>query len=493
MNLMESAIQRSRKRLKIKAAVHGLAFGVAALSLSSPVLADPPGLVTKLNPVSVTAVDVNGDGWLDLCVSNYGAYAPPYTGSMSVFLGKGNGTFMDRVDYPTGDASWGIRAGDFDLDGKLDLVVANYAADGDEQSSVSVMLGNGDGAFRSAVNYKAGNGSCSVAIADYDSDGKPDLAVADWRSNSVSILHGNGDGTFAAASEWQVGDTPKSVASGDFNHDGIVDLAVADYGDSTISVLLAGPAGSFEPKTDYGVGQFPGAVVVADFDSDGNVDLAAASVLDAVLWVYPGVGDGTFGPRVGSPIRDGPWEMTTGDVNGDGKLDLITANATGNTTSILLGDGLGAFRARSFCTGPEPMCVSVGDFNGDGWSDLALACNGRLPGLIDLILGDGQGAFGDTTCVNLAPSAIPAELTPNPCHGAFTLGVSMREGGPLSISIYDIQGRRVAMPQERVFSSGIHEVAMDASSWSLRSKSGVYFVRLTSRSITTVHKLVVLP
>src|SRR5262249_48768876 len=153
-------------------------------------------VTTGMNPTSVVLADFNGDGRLDLAVSNYGGYGSPYDGSVSVFLGRGDGIFESRMDYSTGDASWGIRAAELNGDGNVDLVVANYGADGPTQSSVSVLLGRGDGTFQHSVNYQAGVGSCATAIADFNGDAVPDLAVADWNADAVSILYRRGDGTF---------------------------------------------------------------------------------------------------------------------------------------------------------------------------------------------------------------------------------------------------------------------------------------------------------
>jgi len=435
--------------------------------------------------------EFNGDGRIDLAVANYGGYGPPYNGSVSVFLGRGDGTFGAATDYPTGDASWELRAADLNGDGKVDLVVANYGADGPTKGSVSVLLSNGDGTFQQSLNYRAGIACSATAIADFDGDGVPDLAVADWDSAAVSILHGNGDGTFGARSVLPVNSVPKELATQDFNHDGRPDLVVANYGDSTVSVLIATGTG-FQPKVDYVVGPDPTAVVAADLDHDGNADIAASRVLEGGISILFGNGDGRFGRRETIP---GPWtntwEMTSGDVNGDGNLDLITANSVG-TTTVYLGDGVGGFTSQSYCAGSEPMSASVGDINGDGQMDLAVACNGGNPGVVAVLLGDGSGAYGDTTCVEPEDRYAALGLSPNPSHGAFVVGFSLQHDGPVNITVYDVRGRKVAVTGESIYEAGSHSVQMDVSSWNVKSRAGVYFVRLVSREATTMQKLVII-
>jgi len=154
-------------------------------------------------------------------------------------LGNGDGTFQAPVNYGAQEYPSSIAVGDFNTDGKLDLVVANELSMGPNNytnGSVSVLLGNGDGTFRSAVNYGAGVSPDSVAVGDVNGDGKLDLVVANQGSANVSMLLGNGDGTFQAAVNYSTGEYPFSVALGDLNGDGQPDLAVGNS--ANVSVLL---------------------------------------------------------------------------------------------------------------------------------------------------------------------------------------------------------------------------------------------------------------
>jgi hypothetical protein len=290
------------------------------------------------HPVSVAVGDFNGDGKLDLAVADYGDSYYGYAGGVSVLLGKGDGTFLPAKGYAAGDNPWSVAVGDFNGDGVPDLAVANSAVLGGTPS-VSILLGQGDGTFLPAVNYAAGQRSYSVAVGDFNGDGKQDLAVANaWPSNTVSVLLGNGDGTFLPALSSPAPGNPWSVAVGDFNGDGVPDLAVANYGSGTVSVLLGKGDGTFLPAQSYAAGG--ASVAVGDFNGDGIPDLAAAGGPNSngTVSVLLGKGDGTFLPAQSYAAGDNPWSVAVGDFDGDGWPGLAVANPGSKGVSILLND-----------------------------------------------------------------------------------------------------------------------------------------------------------
>src|SRR5881397_2620325 len=173
------------------------------------------------NPRSVAVGDFNGDGRLDLAVTNASSYDVP--GTVSVLLGNGDGTFQSALSFAVGSNPLSVAVGDVNGDGRLDLAVANYYS-----NDVSVLLGNGDGTFQPARTFRVGTYPSSVVVGDFNGDGRPDLAVANGNSNDVSVLLGNGDGTFQPALSFAAGTAPVSVAVGDINGDGRPDLAVAN-------------------------------------------------------------------------------------------------------------------------------------------------------------------------------------------------------------------------------------------------------------------------
>jgi hypothetical protein len=308
--------------------------------------------------------------------------------------------------YATGNLPFSVAVGDFNGDGKLDLAVA------DNGGGVSVLLGNGDGTFQPAVSYAAGSIPWSVAVGDFNGDGKLDLAVANAGSDNVSVLLGNGDGTFQPAVNYAAGVSPNSVAVGDFNGDGKLDLALADNGGG-VSVLLGNGDGTFQPAVSYAAGTFPYSVAVGDFNGDGKLDLAVADNGGGVS-VLLGNGDGTFQPAVSYAAGSIPWSAAVGDFNGDGKLDLAVANWGSNNVSVLLGNGDGTFQpAVNYAAGVSPHSVAVGDFNGDGKLDLAVA--NMDSNNVSVLLGNGDGTF--QPAVNFATGPFPVSVAVGDFNG----------------------------------------------------------------------------
>src|SRR5215467_14580046 len=230
------------------------------------------------------------------------------------------------------------------------------------------------------------NGPSSIAVGDFNGDGKLDLAVCNFGDWNIYVLLGNGDGTFQAARSVYFasgGGFPWYVVTADFNGDGRLDLAVSNYGDNSLSVLLGNGDGTFQAPQTTPVGTNPAQVVVGDFNGDGKPDLAVSSVANGTVSVLLGKGDGTFLPPLVAPVGANPWYFAVGDFNGDGKLDLAVSDygcpldcnsSPSNTVTVLLGNGDGTFLpAPSLTVGNGPAGVAVGDFNGDGRQDLAVA------------------------------------------------------------------------------------------------------------------------
>ena len=244
---------------------------------------------------SVAVGDVNGDGKLDLVVGNLTSSSTGPEGGVAVLLGNGDGTFQAAVPYDSGgEAAESVALADVNGDGKLDILVANICASptacGTAQSSqggVGVLLGNGDGTFRPVVTYDSGGYAAdSLAVADVNGDGKPDLLVfnidnangENSTSGSVGVLLGNGDGTFQAAVTYITGGPGGNVGSvtvADVNGDGKLDL-VATNGNSGISVLLGNGDGIFQAAMEYDSGGSLG-LAVADLNGDGLPDVAVTN------------------------------------------------------------------------------------------------------------------------------------------------------------------------------------------------------------------------
>ena len=336
--------------------------------------------VTPNEPLSMVVGDFNGDGKLDLAL---GIQQDGNSGYVSILLGNGDGTFTPVSSSPaTGHCPCAMAMGDFNGDGKVDLAVANY-----DDNTVTILLGNGDGTFLPASSspVSVGANPTDLVSADFNGDGKLDLAVPNSTDNTLTILLGNGDGTFSpVTSSPATGTTPFGLAVGDFNADGKLDLAVANFDENTATILLGNGDGTFAPAPSPPATAGP-ALVVGDFNGDGKFDLAVTGRGNSTVTILLGNGDGTFAPIsgcCGTPVElTHTLGMAAGDFNGDGKLDLAVAiqnvqpSPPADYITILLGKGDGTFTATDFSLllYDDPSSLALGDFNHDGELDFATA------------------------------------------------------------------------------------------------------------------------
>ncbi|MEA5616700.1 FG-GAP-like repeat-containing protein, partial [Cronbergia sp. UHCC 0137] len=324
----------------------------------------PDDFNVGLFPYSIVAGDFNGDGKLDLVAANSSE------NNVSVLLGDGTGNFNPAINFNVGSSPLSVTLGDFNGDGNLDLATANS-----DNDNVSILLGDGTGNFNNTTNFNAGRNPYSIAAGDFNGDGNLDLVTANSdTSNNTSVLLGDGAGGFGSPSNFAVGIFPRYVAVDDFNSDGNLDLVTANRDSNDISVLLGNGAGGFGTATNFNVGSNPFGVAIADFNGDGNVDLGVANSADNNISVLLGDGSGGFGNATNFNVGNTPFAVKPADFNNDGKIDLVVANFAGNDISVLLGDGTGSFGNESkFVVGSSPISLKVADFNVDGKLDVAVA------------------------------------------------------------------------------------------------------------------------
>jgi hypothetical protein len=350
---------------------------------------------------AIVAGDFNGDGKPDVAIVNA-------NNTVSIYLGNGDGTFHAGAKPSTGSGPLAIVAGDFNGDGKLDLAVAN------SDNTVTVLLGNGDGSFTAAASATLdGAGPASMAVADFNGDGRADLAVSSGTGSSsnpmtLTVLLGNGDGSFNSASQTCGVVDAGSIAVGDFNGDGRLDLAVGGDApsdqyeqDGLVTLLLGNGDGTFRASPfNVPLTGVPGSIAVADFNGDGKLDFIVGTigypaptdpmgVYVGETAVFLGNGDGTFAVPITTDVPANTG-IVVADFNGDGKPDVAFSGLAGNPIddggdsvfTVLLGNGNGSFGTgpdvSNFATsGPIPIFPNPGtvmvtaDFNGDGFPDLA--------------------------------------------------------------------------------------------------------------------------
>ena len=384
------------------------------------------------DPDAILAGEFTGDGRIDLAVANQGVFdysttypaLLPGTSSVSVLLGNGDGTFQSQVTYAVGADPTALVAGDFSGNGRTDLAVANEGtldANGfpdPDTTSVSVLLGNGDGTFQKQVTYAVGTEASALVTGDFSDNGRTDLAVASVNDDTVSVLLGNGDGTFQNPVSYAVGGGPAALVAADFTGEGQADLAVANSAASTVSVFLGTGRGTFQDPVTNAVGGAPLGMVAADFNGDGRFDLAVANEAADTVSVLLGNGDGTFENQATYQVGRFPTAIVAGDFNGDGRIDLAVVNADDDTVSVLLGNGDGTFQNQViYQVGMSPDGLVAGDFTGNGITDLAVANEGPLfdggnplANSVSVLLGNGDGTFQPqiTYPVGTEPAAIVA-------------------------------------------------------------------------------------
>lgn len=296
----------------------------------------------------------------------------------------------------TGMAQKQSVAADFNGDGKPDLATCAY-----NSNNVSLYLNQGAGAFGSATMLAVGTNPGSLAVADLNGDGKLDLLTAN-ASNSLSFLAGDGTGGFAAYVNPSPGatfNTPQAVVLGDFDEDGKQDAAVSNAFSSLVTILKGDGNGKLLALPSVTVGNSPRYLAVADLNRDGHLDLVTPNQSDDTVSFRPGVGNGTFGPGVNIQIEVDLIAAAVADVDNDQKLDILVTNQRSNFVAVLLGDGAGGFSSAPgspfLVGGSTPQLLSVADFNLDGIPDVATANYGA--NTVSILLGDGQGRLTPTS------------------------------------------------------------------------------------------------
>ncbi|HEX7414745.1 MAG TPA: T9SS type A sorting domain-containing protein [Bacteroidia bacterium] len=310
--------------------------------------------------------------------------------------------FTPPDSFAIGTNPAALVSADFNGDGKVDLVTANWNA-----NDVSIFLGTGTGSFGAATNFTVGSNPQALITEDFNGDGKVDLAVVNESSSNVSILLNTSTSTvtatFGIQTTFAVGTNPYCITSADFNGDGKPDLATGNSGGAStnnVSVLLGTGTGSFisYPTTISFSQSIPYTIISitsADFNMDGKADLALTLNLLTDVYVSLGSGTGSFGAVSTFPVGSSPFVMSV-DLNGDGKPDLATANANSNNVSVLLGTGSGSFStATNYAVGTHPAPVISGDFNKDGIADLVVSNDQSAN--ISVLLGTGGGNFSTAT------------------------------------------------------------------------------------------------
>jgi len=343
----------------------------------------PPDVFHKFNtlrvglgPMYVTAADLNLDKTIDLLVAN------SKDNSLSLFYGKGDGTFQASQSIPVPLEPSAIAVSDINRDGWPDILLNSRGT-----HSLVTLLGRGKNSFLPPRSFKTGPVPLFLIPADFDQDGNVDIAVT-LTFDKVEIHLGAGDGSFHRGNTYLTGSRSLGGVSGDFNRDGIPDLALATSSSSASAVRIFDGRGdgTFERARRLAKGKRPLAIVNEDMNEDQVDDLVVASGQGDNLYLLYGKGDGTFDPEIAFAGGGGPISLGTGDFDQDGQPDVVVANSRSSSFSFINRgpEGQLRFPVRDYVTGGTPLSLTVADLNGDGLKDIAVVSNSE--GTVDIFL-----------------------------------------------------------------------------------------------------------
>lgn len=445
-------------------------------------------------PTSTASGDFDGDGDIDIAVC-FQTSDPNTFGSVGVLLNNGDGTFQPPAFYGVGRNPLSILASDVNLDGDLDLIVANNNTD-----DVSVLRGSSGGAFLPEVFFSVGDAPRGIAVADVNADGRPDIISANQDANSVSVVAGDGSGT-----SWTIigtyttnnggglgGRTPSAIAVQDLNADGLPDIVTINSTDASCTIMynIAGSPGSFF-SGDFAqfaaVGSNPVDIQIVDIDRDGDVDIVTANRNSNTVSVrlsnrvQTGITFPTFSGGANIPVPATPIAVTVADIDGgaaalDGDPDLIVACENAGSFSVLLNNGSGGLTLDStYTTQVAPGEVEVVDLDGDGDLDAATAN----------LNSDTLSVFFNQSTVIGGPPPTVELIDPNDggclCAGPNTITGTVNPAAGTALGGYILEYRRLGNPSYTTIATGTTAVINGTlASWNTSGlPEGQYLLRLT--------------
>ena len=343
------------------------------LELPSP----PPNIFYKYNelkvgkgPAYLITADLNLDGFPDLVSAN------AKNNTLSVLMGKGDGTFRKTLTFPVASEPTTIATGDVNSDDIPDLLVNSRGT-----GQITILLGYGNGSFRRLPSVKTGKVPLAIIPADFNGDENLDVAVT-LTFDKIEIFLGLGNGAFKKGETYPTGSRPFSGVSADFNGDGNIDIALAtsSSASSSIRLYMGKGNGSFlKPKT-LAKGLAPLGLIKKDMNDDGLHDLIFSSGKGDNMYMLFSQGDGTFRKEITFSGGGGPIALTAGHFNSDNQIDIAVANSRSSNFSLVMRTTNESFHypTRDYIVdGGTPLAITSGDYNDDNMTDIAVASNAK--------------------------------------------------------------------------------------------------------------------
>jgi hypothetical protein len=434
-------------------------------------------------PYGIAAADFNGDNDTDIVTCNYVA------NSVSVLIGHGDGTFANRVNYPTSPSQYPyyVTTGDMDGDGNVDIVTSGSLG-------IVIFYGVGDGTFGTAQVYNFGQAATDVVVADFNNDTHLDIATSHAVRDSVGIHINNNDSTYTTHFV-HTGNGTGSLAVGKLDSDNYTDILVG-CSDGTVWNLKNNQAGDFTAaEVHLGILSDPASVAIADLNGDGIGDFAIVHAVNDYLYTYLNNGDGTYTIDKAYTLTDNPINVAFDDVNEDGEPDIFACIGTTSEIELYLNQGSGTFSFDSaYSIGGAPKDLVFADFNNDGHADLAATSNntdqaGVLLSRMSLIL-----SVDDVTNEGNLPIRFAlGQNYPNPFNPETHIRFSLPEASRVKVEVFNTLGQSVMVLVDEYLSAGEKEITwngVDASGQKVAS--GVYLYRLTTKQFTDSKSMVLL-
>ena len=348
---------------------------------------------TGSDSTGIVVADVDGDGYLDLIVSNRGTEK---SSDVSILINNGLGLFPSTTNYPTGLVPRCVDGADFDGDGDFDICTSDYIG-----MTTTILENDGNGVFSILAQYPMST-PAFLWVDDIDSDGYQDILVLHWDEDAVDPafspalflpLLNNGDGSFTAGPTSWIGRQPRCGASADLNGDGILDVVTANYNSQDLSIVMGLGKGQWADGLSFPLSGNPRYLVLEDLDDDGDIDIAVIDRTDKYLWIIQNDGSANFMVVETYTTNNNPHSIDAGDVDLDGDIDLIVTHVSSAEQLLFLNNGDGTFPIIQNVFMPSgPAEVKFADINNDGDLDIVTAnVNNNERGTTVILQGTCKG------------------------------------------------------------------------------------------------------